>query len=167
MGKSKWGRHLIMFAFFGLFMFFMMARGGCPQQPSGGRTQVPAGTVFERIEVAGRPLYVEVANSPEEHRKGLKGRDSLIRGHGMLFVFDAPGRPAFLMKETHIALSLAFICENGEIKEIEDTAPGDRRLIKPEHPIKYALGVRQGFFDDYDAGIGTVIELPEHISYSP
>ena len=40
------------------------------------------------IVVGEVPFRVEIASTPEQHRRGLMFRTSLDDGHGMLFVFE-------------------------------------------------------------------------------
>ncbi len=144
---------------------FIMMRGGCPQQQRDGRARIAEDVNIAEIEIEGWPLYVEIANTPELHRSGLRGRENLPPGHGMIYVFESSEKPTFMMKDTPVELSIAFINEDGLIEEIEETAGGDRREVKPENPIKFALALRRGFFEDHTVTAGTKISLPASISY--
>jgi uncharacterized membrane protein (UPF0127 family) len=63
---------------------------------------------------------VEVADTGEERAQGLMFRDSLPKSGGMLFVYGAPQRASFWMKNTLLALSIAFVDDDGTIANIED-----------------------------------------------
>lgn len=44
----------------------------------------------QQIELGGKKLQVEIADTPESLAKGLMGRTSLGDGEGMLFVYEQP-----------------------------------------------------------------------------
>lgn len=163
MEKPHWLRHVITFALIFALGGFMFMRGGCPHQQGGPAGYLPDDVRVETIEVAGWPLHVEVADTPDLHRRGLRGRKELIPGYGILFVFREVSRPEFTAEDIHIPLSLAFISEDGVIEDIRDVAPNDLRKVGAGTPVKYVLGVRQGFFDDHGIETGAGAELPESV----
>jgi len=54
-------------------------------------------------------LNAEIAATPAERQRGLMGRRVLNPSDGMLFLFPRPVRAGFWMKDTLIALDIAFI----------------------------------------------------------
>ena len=62
-----------------------------------------------QIEISGKILEVEIADTPEKHARGLMGRTLLEEGKGMLFVYDKAQRLSFWMKNTLVPLSIAFL----------------------------------------------------------
>ncbi|HEU5284872.1 MAG TPA: DUF192 domain-containing protein [Burkholderiales bacterium] len=98
------------------------------------------------LKVKGHTLRVEVARSDEEKTRGLMFRKQLGADRGMLFVYETEGRWAMWMKNTYVALSVAFIDRDGRIINIEDMAP----LTEDSHQAiglaKYALEVNRGWF---------------------
>lgn len=95
-------------------------------------------------------VQVEVADSPEARARGLMFRTHLPENHGMLFLFEAPQRLAFWMKNTRIPLSIAFIDTRWRIVDIQDMDPPQPGAEIPIYvsraPAQYALEVNQGFF---------------------
>jgi hypothetical protein len=66
---------------------------------------------------------VEVADNAARHALGLMFRKRLDENRGMLFVYDAPGRRTFWMKNTGIPLDIIFIDPDRRIANIAEAAP--------------------------------------------
>ncbi|MDT3705948.1 MAG: DUF192 domain-containing protein [Thiobacillus sp.] len=91
---------------------------------------------------------VEVAATPQQRNRGLTGRAQLADGAGMLFVFEKADRHCFWMKDTPLALSIAFLADDGTIVGIADMQPRTRELHCATVPVRFALEVKQGDFGD-------------------
>ena len=100
-------------------------------------------------------LTVEIADTPELRSRGLMFRESLGESEGMLFVFDEDARRSFWMKDTLIPLSIAYIRSDWVILEIYDMEPLSLEAIPSRNPVRYALEVNQGFFDEQGIEAGT------------
>ncbi|MEM5947819.1 DUF192 domain-containing protein [Spirochaetia bacterium 38H-sp] len=98
------------------------------------------------IDMGKVKIKAEVADTLEERRHGLMGRTELAENRGMLFVFPEVTQPAFWMKDTIIPLSLAFIDNNGVIREIYELEPLSIEPVRSNYPVLYALEVNRGFF---------------------
>jgi len=106
-------------------------------------------------------ISAEVADSPTELKVGLMGRESLDLGSGMLFVFPRPQRVGFWMENTSIPLSVAYINEEGVIKEIHDLTPFDKTLkYSKDTNILYALEVPLGWFNNHQVTVGHKVQFP-------
>ena len=151
---------LIVFAVGGLLAY----RGGCP---GGQQAMRSADARLVDVKIGRWTVKAEVADTPELRQKGLQLRPALEGGYGMLFVFDEPQVPSFWMKDTIVALSIAFIREDGTIVHVARMEPKDLTSISPEEPVKYALEVRQGWFEDRQIGPGTKAEMPSEIPPLP
>ena len=92
---------------------------------AGGRRN--AGSAAElpttKLTIGKHKLTAEVAVTPAAAQTGLMNRFSLKPDHGMLFVFERPEPLAFWMRNTYVALSIAFIGADGRIVNIEDMQP--------------------------------------------
>jgi Uncharacterized conserved protein len=107
-------------------------------------------------------LEVEVARSRDEQERGLMGRESLPDDHGMAFVFSEPITNGFWMKNTKIALSIAFIGTDGRIQEIQNMDPCLTEtcpIYAPAEPYDVALEVNQGKFEDAGIKVGDKVIL--------
>lgn len=105
------------------------------------------------------PLTVELALTEEEHSAGLMFRQSLPDNDGMLFVFAEDQDLGFWMKDTYIALTVAYIDRDGWILEIADLYPLSEQTHYPEHPYRYALEVNRDWFKRHGLGVGSRIQL--------
>ena len=112
------------------------------------------------ISVKGRDLFVEVAATPSARSCGLSRRDSLPEGNGMLFVFPTSRYANFWMKDTRIPLSIAFLDEDGHIVSIQKMTPMNmEKRYRSDQPVRYALEVNQGWFNQNGIHVGDRIEL--------
>ena len=92
-------------------------------------------------------LEAEVADEGGERTIGLMGREELVDGKGMLFVFRAPQAMSFWMRDTLIPLSIAYINAAGVIREIHDLKPLEETPAQSAfRDLLYALEVPQGWF---------------------
>lgn len=98
------------------------------------------------VKIRGHELRVELANTDETRRTGLMFRRSLAENSGMLFVYDAPGRHAMWMKNTLVALSVAFIDREGRILNIEDMEPLTETAHASVGEAWYSLETNRGWF---------------------
>jgi uncharacterized membrane protein (UPF0127 family) len=73
-------------------------------------------------------------------------RRSLAPNHGMLFVFQEKSPQCFWMRNTLIALSIAFLDDDGRIVNIEDMAPLTENSHCSKEPVRFALEMEQGWF---------------------
>jgi uncharacterized membrane protein (UPF0127 family) len=133
-------------------------------EPAAAGKAAPA-TAY-RLEPAGRPpvrVSVEVAADPAARAAGLMGRDRLAPGTGMVFLFPGDVRVAFWMKDTLVALSIAFVAADGRVVGVREMAPC-RADPCPTYaapgPYRYALEMAAGAFRDAGVGPGDRI-VPE------
>jgi hypothetical protein len=91
-------------------------------------------------------ITAEVADSDPSRMRGLMFRESLAPNHGMLFVFDRKAIHCMWMRNTLIALSVAFVDDDGSIVNIEDMAPRTETSHCAQRPVRYALEMEKGWF---------------------
>lgn len=105
-------------------------------------------------------LTVEIAQTPEERRQGLQGRENLAQDHGMWFVFEDDGQDPFWMRNTLISLDILFIDADDKIVDIvKDTVPNSEDLIVSRHPYRFALEVAAGVSDRHGLRVGDAVEF--------
>ncbi len=109
---------------------------GAPQQ---GLPRTELGAGMHRITA-------EVAADHASRATGLMFRRSLAPNHGMLFVFQEKTPQCFWMRNTLIALSIAFLDDDGRIVNIEDMAPLTENSHCSREPVRFALEMEQGWF---------------------
>lgn len=110
------------------------------------------------LQLGPHAFQVEVAATPAQRGRGLMGRTHLAADAGMLFVFEAPGRHCFWMRDTPLPLSIAFIDAAGRIVGLADMIPRSEAQHCPPTPIRYALEVRQGEFQRRGIRPGTTVD---------
>jgi uncharacterized protein len=116
-----------------------------------------------QIQIGPETLDVELAETRQQHAKGLRFRQTLPENAGMLFVFPAPQRVSFWMKDASIPLSIAFIQSDGKIVQIRPMQPYDETPVPSlSDTVAYALLVNQGWFERHGISAGTVIEDLPH-----
>jgi uncharacterized protein len=112
-----------------------------------------------QIQIENDTLDVELAETPQQHAKGLRFRQTLAENAGMLFIFPAPQRVSFWMKDASIPLSIAFIQADGKIVQIRPMQPYDETPVPSlSDTVAYALLVNQGWFERHGISAGTFIE---------
>jgi hypothetical protein len=131
----------------------------------------PSPTVTSRPTVAVSfdthgTLQVEIAKTSAERAVGLMNRSSLGADAGMLFVFPADTQASFWMKDTLVALSIAFVRADGTIVHIEDMQPQTESNHYSTEPYRYAIEANQGWFASHDVVVGEKAEIPSGITAS-
>ena len=113
---------------------------------------------------SGIPVYVDVANDPEEQSRGLMFRNSMEWNNGMLFVSEDVKYLSFWMKNTYIPLDMIFVDKDLRIVDIkEDVQPCLQEDICPSYPskqpAKYVLEVNAGFVQQNGIRVGDILYL--------
>jgi uncharacterized membrane protein (UPF0127 family) len=109
-------------------------------------------------------LHVEVAATPEARARGLMDRTDLPANQGMAFVFGQPTTGRFWMKDTLIALSIAFWDERNRVVAIFDMQPcrtDPCPTYGPDRPYVGAVEVNLGYFEDHGIQVGDHVELTQ------
>ena len=116
------------------------------------------------LDVGGHTVKAELAIDPAARQNGLMHRDQLGADRGMLFIYPDKKPRSFWMKDTRIPLSIAFIEDDGTILKILPMEPFDTRSIKSLYPVRYALEMRQGWFEANGVTKGdAVTNLPQDV----
>ena len=121
--------------------------------PPGAAAELPT----MGLTINGHKLVAEIAASTPTRTTGLMHRFSLKPDHGMLFVFRDAQPLAFWMKNTFVALSIAYIDARGRIIDIEDMAPQTENTHPSSGPAMYALEMKRGWFKERGIGVGAMV----------
>lgn len=122
--------------------------------------------VKKQIQLANKTLVVEIAETNEQHQRGLMFRDKLSNDEGMLFIFKDEEPRFFWMKNTLIDLSIGYFDKNGSLIDIQEMKSGkgipDAALpsYPSSKPAKYALEMRKGWFAENRIKIGSKLKVP-------
>ena len=88
---------------------------------------------------------VELADEPEERAQGLMFRENMAQGAGMLFLYDAPQRATFWMRNTLIPLDMIFIDPSGVVTHVHENAvPLDETTIDGGPGVLMVLEINGG-----------------------
>ena len=111
----------------------------------------------------GRPLQVEIARTPMERTRGLMFRAALPEDHGMLFIFERPGKNQFWMKNTLIPLDILWMDDRKRIIHIESRVPPCKLdpcpVYGPSADSLYVLEVKAGVVHKRGLRIGMPLEF--------
>ncbi len=104
---------------------------------------------------------VELADDPGERAVGLMNRPSLGRSSGMLFIYEAPQRASFWMKNTLIPLDMIFLDDAGVVTRVHDSAiPLDLTPIDGGEGVLAVLEINGGLAERMGIGPGTELRHP-------
>ena len=98
------------------------------------------------MTIAGQSVYLELAMTKQQRRRGLMYRSELPKDHGMLFVWEKSAKQCMLMKNTRIDLDVAFIREDGLIDSVHTMQSNTLNSHCSDGPIRYAIEMSSGFF---------------------
>jgi uncharacterized membrane protein (UPF0127 family) len=130
-----------------ILMSLALTAVACNQAQLEPPTNFKSGTV----KLADKTLSVEIAETEALRAQGLSNRVSMPEDHGMLFIFQIPGKHTFWMKDTNFPLDFIWI-KDGKITEITPNAktePGiaDDKLTRytPQNDVDSVLEVNGGW----------------------
>jgi hypothetical protein len=100
------------------------------------------------VEIKGRHVAVEIADTPEKQSKGLGERDRLAWHHGMYFEYANPAFYAFWMKGMRFSIDIVWI-RKGRIVDLDSNVPfeegGNGPTLRPVVLIDAVLEVPAGY----------------------
>ncbi len=113
------------------------------------------------MKIGGRVISVELAKTMAEQILGLSGRESLAPDTGMLFVFAAPGKYGFWMKDMKFPIDMIWLAPDLSVVYIKENATPSSypETFSPGADAKYVLEVNSGFSAQAGIKIGDKAEL--------
>jgi uncharacterized protein len=126
--------HLLLAISLALFAFISLAQSPQMQLP---RTTLSIG-MFQ--------IDTQVAETPDQRQVGLMFRAAMPQSEGMLFIFEAPTKQCFWMKNTVLPLTAAFVADDGTIVNLADMQPQTTQTHCSAKPVRYVLEMNQGWF---------------------
>lgn len=117
---------------------------------------------LSKIKINDHEILVEIADTPDKRAQGLSGRKNLPPNQGMLFVFEAPGRHRFWMKEMLFPLDFIWLKENRVVEvtanvKLEDYQPP--KTLVPQFPVDHVLEVSSGTIEKLKIKIGDSVQF--------
>lgn len=111
------------------------------------------------LDVGGVTVTAEIADTPALRERGLMERTSLPENHGMLFVYPDEQPRSFWMRNTPIALDIAFLDRNGTVINVATMQPNNDTSVLSDNPAMYALEMEAGWFEANAIGAGAVVRF--------
>lgn len=119
----------------------------CGCTPEAASSKTASSDTFFPISINGVTLQLQLALNQSEWSKGLMNREKLMEDHGMLFLFKAPERRSFWMRNTGIPLDLAYFDAHGRLLEIHSLYPYDENSVySHSKEVLIAVEMNQGWF---------------------
>ena len=91
-------------------------------------------------------IDAQMAQTPEQRAVGLMFRRDMPQNEGMLFIFEQPALQCFWMKNTLLALTAAFITDDGSIVNLADMKAQSLDSHCSDKPVRFVLEMNQGWF---------------------
>ncbi len=113
------------------------------------------------VRLAGQVIHAEIADTPRTRARGLGGREELVEGEGMLFVFGSPAPYAFWMKDMRFPIDILWLDEAGRVVDIREQVPPESypAAFTSRAKALYVLELPAGFSERFDVEIGSEAEL--------
>jgi len=108
------------------------------------------------------PVRVEIAETLEERKKGLSGREKLQYAQGLLFIFPEADYHGIWMKDMHFPIDIIWISEDLTIIHIDEYVTPETypRVFKPKKPARYVVETNVNFADSLGIVEGQKVRLP-------
>jgi len=141
--------------------------GGCGVNATPAQSELPVIDACFKTASDSVPVVLEVAGTSEQRQVGLMGRKDLPTQQGMLFQYDKEREPknGFWMYQTLIPLDIAFLDQNGTIRNIRAMVPcsGSQGRNCPVYPagVHYwsAVEMNAGFYLAHGIEVGDRLVL--------
>ncbi|MES2960344.1 MAG: DUF192 domain-containing protein [Pseudomonadota bacterium] len=127
----------------------------------GARAQgVPQNLPAITLQAGMHNIRAAVALTDEQWQTGLMYRREMAQHEGMLFVSEQAAPRCFWMKNTVLALSIAFIADDGTVVNLADMQPQSLDSHCSTKPVRYVLEMNQGWFAKRGIKAGSKITGP-------
>lgn len=120
----------------------------------------------ERLWVGNTELWLEVAADAGSRGVGLSGRQELLAGTGMIFLYPSAHTRSFWMKNTWVPLDVAFLGNDMRISRIVSLDPpapnctdADMPRAKSISPARYVVEMSKGWFSAHGHEVGTLVRF--------
>ena len=119
------------------------------------------------VTVHDKNIYVTLARTPDEQRRGLSGMSALPEDEGMLFLFGEKQRIGFWMKEMNFPIDIVWISGHtvvGIEKNIDPQIGAEEeelRIYYPPKPTDTVLEINAGKADEWGITIGNTTLFSE------
>ncbi len=117
--------------------------------------------VWVRGDFGQARFNVEIADDDATRALGLMNRTEMATSAGMLFIYPAPTRLSFWMRNTLIPLDMLFADETGVIRHIHENAiPLDETPIQGGDGLTHVLEINGGLASQLGISVGDALRHP-------
>jgi uncharacterized membrane protein (UPF0127 family) len=119
------------------------------------------------IRIAGKPFRVWVMDTFSKQQEGMMFlRDEDVRpDEGMIFVYNEAAPRSFWMRNTFLALDIAFVGADRRILNIAAAKPLDETGVPSEGPAQWVLEFEQGTLKRHGIRAGARVEIPDGLRF--
>tara|TARA_Y100000310_G_scaffold312831_1_gene360528 strand:- start:2586 stop:3041 length:456 start_codon:yes stop_codon:yes gene_type:complete len=113
------------------------------------------------IKIKEIQIAVEIADTPQKHKQGLSGRESLPKNEGLLFIFNKSDTHGFWMKDMNFPIDIIWINENWMIVDITENISAETfpEIFEPRELSRYVLEVNANFVRENNISIGDKVSV--------
>ncbi len=116
---------------------------------------------ISQVEIAGKNIKVELANTDTTRELGLSGHKPLADDEGMLFIFDKPGIYPFWMKDMLFPIDIVWISSSFKVIYVgKNLQPSSYpQTFGPNENSMYVLEVNSNFSEKNNLKIGDEVKF--------
>ena len=141
------------------FAFPGLALTGCKEEKA-TVVEVKPATAYFPVQLGDKVVNLQIAALPQEQQMGLMHRRDLKADDGMVFVFPAPQRMSFYMRNTPTPLTIGYFDEAGVLREKYDMHPLDETPVPSRSTqIQFCVEMQQGWYDRNGVKPGAKLDL--------
>ena len=113
------------------------------------------------LKVGEHNIILEIADTDAKRTQGLSGRTALENNHGMLFIFEEPGKYGFWMKDMLFPIDIVWISADLQVVGVERNVLPESypQIFYPQTLINYALELNSGEAERLGIDIGEKLYL--------
>ena len=131
--------------------------GTAAKEPSSNAVLTSPKLALITLNAGKETIKAEIAANEATRQQGLMFREKMAKNDGMLFVFPQLGYHAMWMKNTMIALSVAYMDDTGKIVSIHEMAPQTENSHQAAGPARFALEMNAMWFSAHKINVGDTI----------
>ncbi len=108
-----------------------------------------------------QPIFVSVADTPEERTLGLSNTTALPPDVVKLFVFPTDDRWSFWMKDMHYSIDMVWVSATGTVVHVESSVNPETYPTSFIPPVaaRYVIETNAGFVATAGITIGSILDV--------
>lgn len=113
------------------------------------------------LQIKDNTINLEVADTPDERKLGLSGRESINDNEGMFFIFPESDFHGIWMKDMNFSIDIIWLDEDFEVVNFKKDVSPDTypTSFRPERPASYVIELLRGSIDKFSVKIGQQLEV--------